>query len=237
LIQVYKREQDTVQVHFTKSRLATLAKRPGGMWRGQAIAEAARLVEALREPAMDDIDALIGRLEIASTDRKSDPLAQMKEVQGLTDSLITLGGTFGLESLVEASKRLSDLAYAFRTRGEVDDKAIAVHVRAIRLFGPKAIGPQSMSMSSRMRRKIVGVGRQLDRGRRLAAEGRAAAGGEGDHGRARRHLAGGRAGIEAGAVHEHQAARLRSARRIRPRPSAASRRPWRPRPATSPGWW
>lgn len=126
-----------MQVHFTKSRLATLAKRPGGMWRGQAIAEAARLVEALREPAMDDIDALIGRLEIASTDRKSDPLAQMKEVQGLTDSLITLGGTFGLESLVEASKRLSDLAYAFRTRGEVDDKAIAVHVRAIRLFGPK----------------------------------------------------------------------------------------------------
>ena len=51
----------------------------------------------------------------------------------------------------------------------------------------------------------VGVGGDLDRGRRLAAIGRAAAGGEAEDVGAARHLAGRRDRIVAGRVHEHEA--------------------------------
>ena len=126
-----------VRTHFPQNRLTALVNRPGGVWRHEAIAEATRQLETLRESSMDGVDSLIGKLEIVAARKGQDATAHLAEIQQLADQIITIAGTFGLMFLMETAKRLCDLTQAFLARGQSDAAAIAVHVRAIRLFGPK----------------------------------------------------------------------------------------------------
>ena len=127
-----------VRIHFHTNRLSTLVNRPGGAWRREAIAEATRRVESLRESSMDAIDGLIGLMETVYTCRDHDPAKQATELQRHADSIITLAGTFGLSNLAEASKRLCDLVGAQLERGKFEQSILAIFVRTIRMFGPKS---------------------------------------------------------------------------------------------------
>jgi hypothetical protein len=130
------RKRRKLVIHIPRTRLAALVARPGGVWRDEAIAEATRRVEALRIPYMEVIDEMIGQLEAASSRQPQDERLML--LTQLSDRIITLAGTFGLTSLMEAAKRLCDLTQALGTRGIADRGQIAVHIRAIRLFGPLA---------------------------------------------------------------------------------------------------
>lgn len=132
------RKSQPVIRHIPQSRLTTLVNRPGGMWREKAIAEAERRVEELRGPSMDALDEEIELLEAIATDFVDRPRERLMDVRRAADHIITLAGTFGLLSLNEAAKRLCDLAIAFANRDTMDRDSIAVHLRAVRLFGPKS---------------------------------------------------------------------------------------------------
>ncbi|HEV2563378.1 MAG TPA: hypothetical protein VGT78_14675 [Rhizomicrobium sp.] len=137
-----------MRTHFPQNRLSSLINRPGGTWRDEAIAEATRQVETLRDSSMDAVDALIGKLEAAAARKEQGAIEQLKEIQQLSDQIITIAGTFGLVFLVETAKRLCDLAQAFLARGKTDAEAIAVHIRAIRLFGPKGTALSDQAANS-----------------------------------------------------------------------------------------
>jgi len=128
----------SVVTHVPQTRLTSLVNRPGGMWRDQAIAEAERRVEELRATSMDVIDDEIGQLEAMGADFSCRPHEQLTDIKRVADRVITLAGTFGLSSLSEAAKRLCDLTNAFADREFIDRGSIEVHIRAIRLFGPKS---------------------------------------------------------------------------------------------------
>src|ERR1700722_4055452 len=127
------------------TRLAALISRPGGRSRDLAIAQANQQVELLREPYANIIDELIKQLEVDAARRDQPPLEHLMALQGSADRLITLGGSFNLLFLVEAAKRLCDLTATFVRLGIVDQGSIAVHIHAIRLFGPlsQAIPPEA----------------------------------------------------------------------------------------------
>jgi len=126
----------TTKYHMPRSRLLALVNRPGGVRREEAIAEATRRVETMRDPYMEIVDELIGQLEATAALLDGDPDKGLVIMQDLANRLITIAGTFGLSFLVEASMRLCDLTQMFTTRSPLDLSAITVHVRAIRLFGP-----------------------------------------------------------------------------------------------------
>ena len=132
------RKRRKLIIHTPRTRLSALVSRPGGVWRDEAIAEATRLVETLRIPYMEVLDEMIGQLETANTRQDRSFEERLMLLTRLSDRIITLAGTFGLTALMEAAKRLCDLAQALVTRGIADRGQIAVHVRAIRLFGPRA---------------------------------------------------------------------------------------------------
>ena len=130
------RKRRKVVIHIPRLRLTSLVNRAGGAWRDEAIAEADRRVEALRIPYMEVLDEMIGQLEIASLRKDLKSETRLEVILQISDRIITLAGTFGLLSLSEAAKRLCDLAHAMAI-GSLEDKGqVAVHVRAIRLFGP-----------------------------------------------------------------------------------------------------
>lgn len=133
-----KKARKNVAIHTPSSRLTTLVNRSGGMWREQAIEEATRRVEELRGPAMDSLDRTIAQLEVVATDVGGERTDRLHDARRLADRIIALAETFGLSALAEATKRLCDLLNAFCARKFVDEASIRVHLRAIRLFGPKS---------------------------------------------------------------------------------------------------
>jgi hypothetical protein len=146
--QEINRRRGLVRTHFPQNRLTTLINRPGGTWRDEAIAEATRQVETLRDTSMDTVDTLIAKLEAIAARKGQNATEQLKEIQATADQIITIAGTFGLVFLVETAKRLCDLAQAFLARGRADGEAIAVHIRAIRLFGPKGTALDDQAANS-----------------------------------------------------------------------------------------
>lgn len=132
------RSRRNVILHRPRTRLAALVRRPDGLWRDEAIADATRRVEALRVPYMEVLDEMIGQLELACCRQGGSPVARPAIIIHLADRIITLAETFGLMPLSEATKRLCDLVQAFEAREIADSGQIATLVRVVRLFGPFA---------------------------------------------------------------------------------------------------
>jgi hypothetical protein len=139
------RPPKSVKYLMPDTRLAALVGRPGGRSREMAIAQADQQVELLREDYAKIVDELIGQLETDAARRDRPPAESLATLQRSADRIITLGGSFNMLFLVEAAKRLCDLTETFARLGIVDQGSVAVHVHAIRLFGPlsPAIPPEA----------------------------------------------------------------------------------------------
>lgn len=130
-----------VVIHSNKSRLAKLIDRPGGTARHLAIEEATKQLELLRDEAVTALDMLIAQVAATQTMPERAGSERMREVLTLSNQIITIAGTFGLSALMEAAMRLCDLTQAFLARELDHAEPIAVHVRALQLFGPTKPDP------------------------------------------------------------------------------------------------
>lgn len=124
------------------NRLADLVVRRGGVSRAAAIEAAERNVEAMRESFLAILDELVAELEVAAMPGRSEAAARLAEIEKIANRIITLAGTYGLAHLTEAAKRLCDLILGLPAHGLALEEAIALHVRAVRLFRPGNIPPE-----------------------------------------------------------------------------------------------
>jgi hypothetical protein len=131
------KEEESVNMRFVKTRMSSMMGRPGGVSRDEAVEEAGRLIELVREPIVEEIDQRIGELERLCANMQHGSPEALTHIQQSCDSIIALAQTFGIRALVRACMALADLAYAFQEHDRFRADAIAVHIRAIRLLGPR----------------------------------------------------------------------------------------------------
>jgi hypothetical protein len=125
-------------IHFPTTRLTELVARGGGITRDQAIEDAKKGVEDLRDLALETIENAIRAIEAVVYSAQGNRLAEadMKEVLVQTDHLVTITATFGLDTLESVLKSLCDVTDGLLTLGSNDAAPIVVHVQAMRLLAP-----------------------------------------------------------------------------------------------------
>ena len=148
----------TALTHFPKLRIAELVGRFGGVNRNDAIVNARKELESLRDESDQVIEKAILALEKlvyapAKPDRYSD--SQLKEILALGDQVVTLAGTFGYGALDQTTRSLCDVADGLLCTGRADVPSIHVHMRALRMVSPKApplTAPQIETMLAELRK-------------------------------------------------------------------------------------
>ncbi|HTT99085.1 MAG TPA: hypothetical protein VMF58_13625 [Rhizomicrobium sp.] len=113
-------------------------KRPGGMWREQAIAEAVRLLEGVKQDCLDELDVLIGGLEAIHADSALSRKEILDRLDAAADTIITVAGTYEYVDLVKAAMCLGDLARGLQTQEERSSGLLRIPLDTIRLLSPKA---------------------------------------------------------------------------------------------------
>jgi len=125
-------------IHFPTTRLTELVARGGGVTREQAVEDAKKSVENLRDLALETIESAIRAIEAIAYSAKHNRLdgAAMKEVLIKADQLVTITATFGLDGLESVVKSLCDVTDGLLALGSNDAAPIIVHVQAMRLLAP-----------------------------------------------------------------------------------------------------
>lgn len=123
--------RNIARLFFPENHLAALLDRAHGRPREVAVAAATVRVQAQHEMAMAAIEMLIAGLEAHDT------TGSMPDSIGRdADRIVTLAQAFGLSPLADAARRLYDLTAMLRLRNRRAPDALAVHIKALRLFAP-----------------------------------------------------------------------------------------------------
>jgi hypothetical protein len=125
-------------IHFPVTRLSELVARNGGVTREHAVEEAKKSIEGLRDLALETIEAALKEIETAVYGAKRRKLdsKSLREILMQADHIVTMTGTFGLETLECATKSLCDVVDGMMTRGSDDAAPVMVHVQTMRLLAP-----------------------------------------------------------------------------------------------------
>jgi hypothetical protein len=126
------------KIHFPKTRLTELASRSGGVTRDRAVEEAFKSIDNLRDHAVSTIDTATTSIENILRAAKGGHITkdEMRKVLRGADNIVTMAGTFGMETLEKIGKSLCDIADGLLSHSTQDIAPIAVHVQAIRLAAP-----------------------------------------------------------------------------------------------------
>lgn len=117
-----------------KNLLGEALSKPGGISRDEAVQEAQKLIEELREDCERAVPVEITRLEqmVGAAGAKISRF-QLLEIISQVDPLLTLSGTFGSETLDAVVKRFCDLCVGMVEKDISDTAPLDVHLRAMRL--------------------------------------------------------------------------------------------------------
>lgn len=148
-----------------KSNLATMIDSAGGVSVGAALAQARANIEAMREQAMQIVDAAIGALEAVPAPAGPEDLpARRDEAYRAATTLIDAAGPFELFDLCRAAAGLCDLIGATDPEQPFDWRIVTVHARSLRLLQtlpPEATGERERildSLGEVIRRKLTQTG-------------------------------------------------------------------------------
>jgi hypothetical protein len=125
-------------IHFPVTRLTELVSRNGGIMRDNAVEEAKKNIESLRDLALEAIEGALAAIEqtIYASRRKHLSPAETKDILAQADHIVTMCATFELGTLESAAKSLCDVADGLLTRGTNEAAPIIVHVQTMRLLAP-----------------------------------------------------------------------------------------------------
>ncbi len=125
-----------------KNRLGQLLRQPGGIARPEALAEAGKNVESLREEFVAAIPGEIAALEaiLEAAGRKHISATELDAMLRRADQILTLSGTYGYDLLDNIVKRFCDLASGMIEKNIDDAAPVNVHLQAMRLVCPGSAG-------------------------------------------------------------------------------------------------
>jgi hypothetical protein len=128
----------SVKVHFPLLPLQDAITLPGGITRDCAVAAAQENLRAINGEVDMGIESAIQALEVIVGSAVEGCLApdQLRAVLDQADQVVNIAGTFGYETLDQASRGLCDIADGLLREGRNVLAPVAVHVRAMRLFSP-----------------------------------------------------------------------------------------------------
>ncbi|MGA7713575.1 MAG: hypothetical protein WCA81_16875 [Rhizomicrobium sp.] len=123
-----------------KNGLGELLKRPGGIGREQALADADVNVESLRSEYVKAVPGEIEALEtvIAGVESGEISAGEIQKLLDYADRLLVLSGTFGYPLLDAVVKSFCDLGMAMVEEKITSVAGLNVHLRAMRLVCPDA---------------------------------------------------------------------------------------------------
>lgn len=129
-----------------KNRLGQLLLKPGGIRRQEALEEAGKNVESLRQEFVAAMPGEIAALEdlFTAASLSGNISAEMLDAMlRRAGQLLTLSGTYGYDLLDRVVKRFCDLAIGMIEKDISDIAPVSVHLRAMRLVCPGApeLGP------------------------------------------------------------------------------------------------
>lgn len=130
----------TPKITQVPNRLAVLLKKPGGVTREQALQDASGRVEKLRARFVEAVPKEITALEaMLAVYGPSVPAEGLEALLNRAGQILTLSGTFNLDTLDVVVKRFCDFAIAMLDQ-KIDAAAapLHVHLRAMRLVSPGA---------------------------------------------------------------------------------------------------
>lgn len=117
-----------------KNLLGELLSIPGGVGREEAVAEATKLIEELREDFEKAIPVEITTLEdIVALAGSTVSELHLSMILDAVDPLLTLSGTVGSAILDAVVKRFCDLCAGMLDKGITSSAPLQVHLRAMRL--------------------------------------------------------------------------------------------------------
>lgn len=118
-----------------KNLLGELLHTPGGVSRDEAVLEARRLIEELREECEKAIPGEITMLEdFIALAGSSITVNQLSMILDVVDPLLTLSGTFGSSTLDAVVKKFCDLVAGMREKNVAAIAPLQVHIRAMWLI-------------------------------------------------------------------------------------------------------
>jgi hypothetical protein len=132
-----------------KSNLATMIDSAGGVSVGAALAQARTNIEAMREQAMQVVDAAIGTLEaVPAPTGHADMQPRRDEAYRAATTLIDAAGPFELLDLCRAAAGLCDLLGALDPEQPFDWRIVTVHARSLRLL--QTLPPEAANERARI---------------------------------------------------------------------------------------
>lgn len=124
-----------------KNLLGELLHAPGGVSRDEAVLEARKLIEELRDECEKAIPGEITMLEdFVALAGASISVDQLKMILDVVDPLLTLSGTFGSSTLDAVVKKFCDLAAGMREKNVTAVAPLQVHLRAMWLVWNNKLG-------------------------------------------------------------------------------------------------
>ncbi len=119
-----------------KPRLASLIEQPGGVSVRKALNEAVVVLEPMRKEALSLIDGHIKVLEaLVEAGIGNDREGYLRQLYERATAVLDSAGPFDLEDVCAAAYSLCELVDRYeRTGVACDERAVAVHVRALRLL-------------------------------------------------------------------------------------------------------
>ena len=129
------------KLYRVKNRLGELMRCPGGVSREQAVEEATKGIESLREGYVNAIPVEIAALEEMVAANGSDEISadEIGRLLSRASRLLTLSGTFGYDLLDAVVKRFCDLGLGMIEKDITAVAPIEVHLRAMRLVSPDSV--------------------------------------------------------------------------------------------------
>lgn len=129
-----------VKTFFPKTRLAEIAARGGGIAREDALESALQLIEELRDDGVGAIKTAMSDMTsvaFGATGSTYNP-SELGKILRFADTIDSLAGTFGYESLSAVVRSLCDLVDGMLGAAIGDRAPVLVHVQSMQLMAPGA---------------------------------------------------------------------------------------------------
>lgn len=125
-----------VKISYPALKFAEKARKPGGISRQAAIADALDGVESLRESSIAQISASVEEIEEILAGDHPFGQAELTKVTRSAGRIVMLAETFGYSLLSSIAKSLCDLAEGFAGKDVLAPGPLVVHASAMRLALP-----------------------------------------------------------------------------------------------------
>jgi hypothetical protein len=143
------------------NHLGEVMRKPGGRRIADAVDQAEKSLEEIREPCLETLDAQLGQLDRLCAEGGAHPADKLKQdIYVISNEVHAVAGVFGLTSLGDAAFSLCELVDSFRSLERWNQAAVTVHLTSFRLLrnpDAEADGPSVVEGLRRLTEQAVSI--------------------------------------------------------------------------------